>query len=156
MRKQASRAAVVCLGLAAGLCQAQVINLSGVWKLNVARSSWGKKQKPVSVFVEIDHREPAVKYQGTVVDSHGDGRYFEFEATLDGKEYPFHAPYGEGAVSFKRLDAQRVSRVFRSSDGQVEETVTMRVSADGKVLTQRLRLKDPAGEMSWTEVYEKK
>jgi len=156
MKKQACCALLVCLGLAVGLGQAQVSSLTGLWKLNVARSSWGKKQKPVSVWVDIDHREPALKYEGMVVDANGDGRYFAFEGAVDGKESPFQSPYGEGAITFRRLDPRSVTSVFRSGNGNVTETVTMRLSRDGKVLTHRVRLKDPAGEMSWTEVYEKK
>ena len=155
MKRKTCAAVVVCLGLAVGLCEAQVSNLTGMWKLNVAKSRWGKKQKPNSVAVDIDHREPALKYQGTVVDTHGDGREFAFEGSIDGKECAFHAPYGEGKIIFKRLDAYTVTSVFKSADGNVVETVTMRLSRDGKVLTYRVRLKDPAGEMSWTEIYEK-
>jgi hypothetical protein len=127
-----------------------------LWQLNVAKSSWGKKQKPNSVSVEIDHREPALKYHGTVVDTHGDGRYFSFDGTIDGAERPFQGPYGEGSIRFQRVDSQTVSSVFKSRDGNVVETVTMRLSRDGKVLSYRVRLKDPGGEMSWTEVYERK
>jgi len=155
MKRQAC-VAVVCLGLAAGLCQAQGVSFSGMWKLNVQRSSWGKKQKPNSITLEIEHREPAFKYQGTVVDAQGDGRDFAFEGILDGKEYLFQSARREGTIRLQRVDSRTVRSVFRSSDGRVEETATARLSGDGRVLTYQVRLKDPAGEMSWTEVYEKK
>lgn len=143
-------------GLAAGWCQAQVADFSGLWNLNVARSSWGKKQKPHSVSVEIEHREPALKYQGTVVDAQGDGRYFSFEGAIDGKEYRYHGPYGEGAIRFQRVDSRTVSSVFTSADGKVRENVVIRMSRDGRSFTYQVRLQDPAGEMRWTEVYERK
>ncbi len=145
---------VVCL--AAGWCQAQVSDFSGLWNLNVAKSSWGRKQKPHSVSIEIEHREPALKYHGTVVDTHGDGRYFSFEGAIDGKEYRYQGPYGEGAVRLQRVDSRTVSSAFTSTDGKVMENITMRLSRDGRSFTYQVRLRDPGGEMSWTEVYEKK
>ena len=155
MKKQGC-VAVVCLGLAAGLCQAQGVNFTGMWKLNVEKSRWGKKQKPNSITIEIDHREPAFKYHGTVVDAQGDGRDFAFEGILDGKAYLYQSAHREGTIRVQRVDSRTVSSVFRSADGRVEETATARLSRGGKVLTYQIRLKDPSGEMSWTEVYEKK
>lgn len=141
---------------AAALAAAQVPSLSGTWKLNLARSSWGAKQKPAAITLLIVHNEPVLQYNGMVVDTHGDGRTFEFRATLDGKSYPFAGPYGPGTITFRRIDGNTTASLFRSSDGNVSEQSSTSVSRDGQRLTHRVRLKDPSGELSWTEVYDKR
>ncbi len=142
--------------VAAALAAAQVPSLSGTWKLNLARSNWGAKQKPAAITLLIAHNEPVLQYHGMVVDTHGDGRTFEFRATLDGKSYPFTGPYGPGTIACRRIDGNTTASLFRTSDGLVTEESSTSVSRDGQRLTHRVRLRDPSGEMSWTEVYEKR
>ncbi len=119
----------------AAACAAQVPNLTGTWTLNAARSSWGSKEKPAAINLQIEHREPMLKYDGLVVDVHGEGRAFRFEATLDGTT---------------------TQSEFHSTNGLIVEEGLTRISRDGKVLTHRVRLTDPNGTLSWTEVYEKR
>jgi hypothetical protein len=141
--------------LALGSFAAQIPDLTGTWKLNVAKSSWGKKQKPSSVLVVVEHNEPALKYHGTVVDAHGDGRHFDFSGAIDGREHPVSGQYGEGKTTIRRVDSNTTTSRFQSNDGLIVETARTILSRDGKVLTRQLRLKDPNGEISWTEIYEK-
>jgi len=143
------------LALSSGICAAQVANLTGTWKLNVQKSSWGKRPKPVSVLVNIEHREPLVKYFGTVVDASQEIREFNFSGTIDGKQYPTTTSFGEGKVTLSRVDQRTISADLRSDDAKFTQAITTTVSRDGRVMTRRLRIKAPDGPVSWTEVYEK-
>jgi hypothetical protein len=132
---------------------ADVANLSGTWHLNVERSSWGRKRKPQSVAVTVEHNEPALKYFGTVTDDiEGGGRPFKLEATVDGKEYP----YREGKISIRRIDSHTTVSAYRSDDGTIVENARTTLSKDGRTLTRQIEAKGPDATMKWTEVYERR
>ena len=78
----------VCLLIAA----APISNMTGSWHLDVDKSKWGKKKKPQSVDVNIEHNEPALKYSGNVVDTDEASHRFEYV----------------GAVDDRRVDADRL------------------------------------------------
>ena len=103
MRRFAGFAVIAWLALSTGICAAQTPNLTGTWKLNIEKSRWGKRPKPVSVLLDIEHKEPMVKYAGRVVDAREETREFNFSGTIDGKEYPATTPYGEGKVRPHRV-----------------------------------------------------
>lgn len=149
------RNALLYIAVCAGLCAAQVANLSGTWKLNADKSTWGRKQKPASITIQIEHAEPALAYSGVVVDTHGDGRPFEFKGALDGKPQSITNQYGSGTIVFRRLDLNTTSSLFKSADGSIVEETKTRVFSRGKVLVHTVHLKDATGELTWTEVYEK-
>ena len=148
---------VIAIGV--GICAAadqSPQNITGTWNLNVNKSSWGKKLKPQSSTVHIEHNEPALKYSGTVVNATGEpNTNFEFEGAIDGKPYPVKTPSGDGTRVYKRVDAHTVTAETKSNDGKFVETARNTVSKDGKVLTRKIQVKGPQGNSSWTEVYEK-
>jgi hypothetical protein len=127
-------------------------SLSGKWFLNVEKSTWGKKQKPHSVVVTIEHSEPTLKYSGVVTaDTDGGGRPFEFSGAIDGKEYP----YRDGKIVIRRIDSHTTTSSYTSTDGTVTETARTTLSRDGKTLTRVIEGKGPEGRLRWTEVYER-
>lgn len=127
-------------------------NLSGSWHLNLDKSSWGKKRKPHSVVVKIEHSEPALKYSGTVtLDIEGGGRPFEFQGAVDGKEYP----YRDGTMQIRRINSNTTESIYRSADGSVTETARTTLSNDGQTLTRRIESKGPEGRLQWTELYDR-
>jgi hypothetical protein len=143
---------LACVAPAAWLRAADVANLSGKWVLNVQKSDWGKKPKPQSAEVIVEHQEPQLRYKGTVVTgANGESRSFEYTGAIDGKEYS----YRDGKAVVKRVDARTTSSEYRSSDGRTVEQARTTLSADGKTLTRRITARDPEGRSSWTEVYEK-
>jgi hypothetical protein len=138
--------------LAALLFAADAASLSGTWHLNVDKSVWGKKPKPQSVVVNIEHNEPAIKYSGVAIsDTDGGGRPFEFSGSLDAKEYP----YRDGTITLRRIDSHTTSSVYRSRDGSVTETARTTLSRDNKTLTRVIEGQGPEGKQRWTEVYER-
>jgi hypothetical protein len=90
------------------------------------------------------------------VDSDSDGREFSFEGAIDGREYPVIGAFAEGKIVFVRKPGNVVASTFHSNDALLSESAETSVSADGKLLTRRVRLKRPAGELTWTEIYDRR
>ncbi len=146
-----------CIAFCLSTCLAQVADLSGTWDLNLDKSSWGQVQKPLAITVTIEHREPAIRYTGTIVYAAGeDTRTFSFQGAIDGKEYPITRSFGSGKIRIRRVNARTTESVFRSDDGQWEEVTRTSISVDGKTLRREIRRKGPPGELRWTEVYDKR
>jgi hypothetical protein len=144
------------LSVALGVCAGQTANFSGTWHLNVEKSHWGSKPKPLSVVLIIEHKEFVLQYRGTVthVDEHT--RDFTFNGAIDGKEYPMDSSIGPGITVLRRVDANAFESAFRNADGTSLETALTSLSRDGKVLTRKILQKTPTGTRSWTEVYERR
>lgn len=142
---------------AAGICAfGQTPNISGNWKLNVDKSKWGKRDKPTSIELSIEHNEPAFKYKGAVLNADGsDRREFTFDGAIDGKAYPANGADGDGTITFTRVNKSTIKSTFNSKDGKVTESATTAISSDGKQLTRRMYRKGPTGTFTWTEVYDR-
>jgi hypothetical protein len=128
-------------------------SMAGTWYLDVEHSSWGNARKPLHLVVEVEHREPALRYAGSVTYTNEDTRQFAFDGTMDGKEYPVARSFGAGRMTVRRVSPGTIRSVFKSEDGRYVETATTTVSHDGKRLTRRIRVTGPNGETKWTEVY---
>ena len=147
---------LVLLTLTAGKCAAEAANLSGTWRLNVNKSSWSGVRRPEMVVLRIDHREPVLKFAGSVDHPNEETRQFAFDGLIDGKEYPGQRSYGAGAAAFKRINDHTILSTFRSEDGQYVESTEIVVAADGRTLRQHIKLTTPAGKREWTEIYERR
>jgi hypothetical protein len=157
----ASLRAFFALSFAIAVATAQVPDLSGTWLLNVQKSTWGKHPKPTSGTVVIEHHEPEFKYSGSVDVENGaetsDGqRNFFFNGAIDGKEYPVTGSTGAVKMTFRRVSPTTIVSELKASDGAVLETAKTTISADGKRLTRELKARRPDGEVSWTEVYDRR
>ena len=147
--------ALLFIGLAAGA--AENANFSGTWHLDIEKSRWGSKPKPVSVTLVIEHNDPTLHYRGTVTQSGENTRDFTFEGAIDGKEYPMTSAAGAGMATLRRVDANTIETDFRSTDGTRTENARTSLSRDGKVLTRTIREKTPeAGSKTWVEIYERR
>jgi hypothetical protein len=133
---------------------AAVPNLTGSWKLNVEKSKWGKKEKPTSVIVHIEHNEPAWKYSGTVTLPNSEEKTFTYDGAIDGQEHDATSAYGAGKMTVRRVNRFTIESTFHTSDGKYTETAST-TSTDARVMNRRMHLKSPDGEVSWAEVYEK-
>ena len=131
-------------------------NFNGTWTLNIEKSSWGKKAKPQSVIVNVEQSQPELKYSGTATDTNGNQTTFDLDAANDAHEHAVKTSYGPGKITLKRIDAYTVTSDFHSDDGKFTETATTAVSRDGRTLTRRMHTKGPDGDVSWTEVYNRK
>jgi hypothetical protein len=142
--------------VAASLCVAQPADISGTWILNQARSRWGSSTRPFKVLLYIEHREPALKYQGTITYADDDTRDFAFDGSIDGKPVPMERPAGNGVMFHERVAPREIKTVFKTNDGNHVQTVTTVISRDGKTLTRRLQIETPTGVRRWAEVYDRR
>jgi hypothetical protein len=129
-------------------------NMTGTWRLNVEKSEWGSRPKPVSVTLHIEHREPALSYHGTVVYAGEEARQFVFAGALDGKEYRMERSFGRGTAVLHRIDEATFESVFRTDDGKSVETTRTSIARDGTTLTRRIRLESNGVKSKSKEVYE--
>ena len=129
------------------------VNVSGAWRLDLERSVWGSRPKPVSVALNIEHNEPALTYTGVVIYSGEDVRPFSFNGAIDGKPYEMNRSFGSGAVVLRRIDSVTFESIFRTKDSKWVETTRTYLMPDGKTLTRRIRLQSPNGISTSTEVY---
>lgn len=145
------------IALSLALCAAgQPPNISGSWKLNLDQSKWGKRDKPTSSELAIEHNEPSLKYKGSILNADAtDKREFKFEGAIDGKPYPAEGPDGTGTLTYQRVNQSTIHSTYKSSDGKVSEDATISISSDGKRLSRRVVRKGPAGSFVWTEVYDR-
>lgn len=142
--------------LCGSLLSAAVADISGVWKLNLQKSKFDKDAAPLSVQLTIQHREPSLKYSGTVQRSQESSPdTFAFDGAVDKKIYPVTENQKTGrTIKF----ARKSDRVLESwsSDDTMEEYAVTEVSADGKTLTRQMRVKLKNGKSrAWTEVYDR-
>ena len=156
MVKVLCQVSLLFCSLSQGLSMGQVPDLSGMWRLNVQKSSWGSVRKPISVMLDVLHREPQFEYSGTVVYANEDSRDFAFKGAIDGKPHSMTRSFGTGSITIQRVNARTFDSVFRTEDGNYVENSRTTLSADGKSITRVLRVKTPAEERSWTEVYERR
>ena len=143
------------LCMAATVNAADPTNLTGSWRLNVDRSIWGSRPKPVSIVLEIQHNEPALTYSGVVIYSGEEARAFSFAGAVDGKRYEMVRSFGAGSVILHRIDAATFESTFSTQDGRWVETTRTGISPDGKRLMRSIRLQSPSGVSTSTEVYDR-
>ena len=154
------RRAFLALTLASFISSAaQVAGMSGTWFLDLSKSRWGRHAKPQSAVVKVEHHEPALKYSGTIVAASGGGettQEFSFDGAIDGKEYPAKDTVGEKRMTVQRVNASAVKSVLKAADGTIMETATTTISRDGKTMQRDIQAKGPDGDVSWTELYDRR
>jgi hypothetical protein len=147
--------AIVLIILAVSVAAGQSSALSGSWRLNVDKSTWGTRPKPVSVTLLIEHKDPQLSYSGVVIYTGEDARPFAFSGAVDGKAYPMDRSFASGTVTMRRIDSLTIESVFRSEDGNFTETTRTSVTANGKTLTRRIKLQSSGAVSSSVEVYDR-
>ena len=137
---------------------ADVADLSGNWWLNPKRSRWSDKGRPPNnVALIIEHHEPELKYHGTINRLELEPIKFEFNGRIDGKEYTATEDGVPRKMTFKRRSDRVIESVSELPGGKGKETSVITISADGKTLERRMKIKDSAGgEREWVEIYEKR
>ena len=156
MVKRFCQVSLVFFMLSFQVCFGQVPDLSGVWRLNVEKSTWGAMRKPASVTLDVQHREPALEYTGTVLYANEDSRDFVFKGAIDGKPHPMTRSFGSGSITIQRVNTHTFDSVFQTDNGNYVENSRTTLSSDGKSIRRVLTVKTPAGEQRWTEVYERR
>jgi hypothetical protein len=115
------------------LAQATIDPMVGVWKLDVAKSTYSPDQVPQSLTVTIVGVGAGLNLSATGLDSKGNPMNWEFTANLDGKAVP-----ATGAPDYNSVELRRVNgstEITRKRNGKQVQTVWSILSDDGKQFT---------------------
>lgn len=130
--------AVVCLGLSAvfaGPALAQTDSQVGVWKLNLAKSTYSPGPKPASATTTIEAAGAGTKVSVDQSLADGTKRQYSFSSDYDGKDVKVTGTNPDAdTVARTRVNATTV-RTVNKKDGKVTTTQLSTVSADGKTRT---------------------
>lgn len=130
-------------------------NLTGTWKLNVAKSDFGVLPGPDSQTNVIDHQEPVVKIKVTQEGAQGKQDYTITTAT-DGKESTNDVGGRQVKMSTAWEGNNLVSNAkLNFQDNEVIIKSTYVLSDDGKTLTVNAHLASAMGETDQKMVFEK-
>jgi Cu/Ag efflux protein CusF len=136
----------VMLFVALALCvtTATADQHSGTWKMDPAKSKYSPGPAAKSLTLKVESDAKGVKIDSEGIDGEGNPTHVQYDAKLDGKDYPVTGlPYGDMVV-VKRIDANTIQTTIKKGD-KVAMTVTSKVSADGKTRTSTFIGKDAQG-----------
>ncbi len=150
---------VACLGLSSflvGSAFAQGDPQVGVWKLNVAKSTYSPGPGPKSGTTTIEAAGTGTKVVVDQVLADGTKRHYEFTTSYDGKDSPVTGNNPElDTVARTRTNATTVQTTAKKG-GKVTTTQTSVVSSDGKTRTVTTTGVNAAGQkVNNVAVYEK-
>jgi hypothetical protein len=148
-------AAAAVLVLLGAPVRAAEPNLSGEWKLNLAKSDYGKFPTPLSVTRKIDHNNSKLIVTTTQKGAQGEVTS-KLAYTTDGQESVNEVAGGESKGTAQWIGGMLIiesSRVFQGATLKQKEI--WRLSPDGKVLTIDSHVSIPNGEFDVKQVFDK-
>ena len=150
---------VACVGLSSflvGAAFAQSDPQVGVWKLNVAKSTYNPGPGPKSGTTTIVAAGAATKVAVDQVLADGSKRHYEFTASYDGKDSPVTGNNPElDTVARTRINPTTVQTIAKKG-GKVTTTQTSVVSSDGKTRTVTTKGVNASGQqVNNVAVYDK-
>jgi hypothetical protein len=131
-------------------------NLSGTWKLNVAKSDFGEIPAPDSRTEKIEDNEPSIKISSSWTGGPmGDGT-MSYDLLTNGKETT-SSMFGTDAKNTANWEGSAlvVNTKFQMQDSDVALKSKYELSPDGKTLNIASHISGPMGEMEMKMVYEK-
>ena len=118
--------------------------LVGTWKLNVAKSTYSPGPAPKSLTAKIEAAGEGEKVTADGVRGDDTPIQVVYTAQYDGKDYPITGSPIADTVSLKRLDANTTERTDKKG-GKVVQTLTRKLSSDGKTMTVTIKGTDAEG-----------
>ena len=151
----ASVACVALVSLLTGAASAQSDPQVGVWKLNVAKSTFSPGPAPKSGNTTIEAAGAGAKVVVDQVIADGSKRHWEFTANYDGKDSPVTGNPDVDTVARTRLNPTTVQTIAKKG-GKVTTTQTSAVSSDGKTRTVTTKGVNASGQqINNVAVYER-
>jgi len=150
---------VACLGLISLLISpvfAQSDSQVGVWKLNVAKSTYSPGPAPKSATTTIEAAGMGTKVNVDQMRADGTANHWGFTANYDGKDNPMTGNNPDAdMIARTRVDANTIQSISKK-DGKVTTTQMSKVSADGKTRTVTTKGVNAAGKpVNNVAVYDK-
>jgi hypothetical protein len=128
-------------------------NFSGEWKMNAAKSDFGQLPPPTSFVRKIVQAEPSI----TIVEEQiagGANSTTTRKLTTDGKASPQELNGITAACAATWEGGELVATTAMDSAG-LKFTDKMSLSADRKLLTSKVHIATPQGEVDITMVFER-
>ena len=147
---------LVCLTLLSAYAQDTKPNpYVGTWKLNVAKSDFGKTPashipKSETLVIIAGNSDDDRKFTLQGVGADGKPYQMSFDGAADDKPHPTTGDPDGGSFAFLKSGGWEV----RDKSGNVVETGTSSVSDDGKTFTNKAVHKTPDGDVTTTMVYD--
>jgi len=150
---------VACLGLTSLLLSpafAQTDSQVGIWKLNVAKSTYSPGPAPKSATTTIETAGAGAKVSVDQMRADGTASHWGFTADYDGKDNAMTGSNPDAdMIARTRVDANTVQSISKK-DGKVTTTQMSKVSADGKTRTVTTKGMNAAGKkVNNVAVYDK-
>jgi len=148
-------AAAAIFLLAAARVEAANPNLSGEWKLNLAKSDYGKFPSPLSVTRKID--DNGLKLVSITMQKGAQGEVTsKLTYTTDGKESVNEVAGGQAKGTAQWIGGILIIESSREYQGAtLKQKEIWRPSADGRVLTIDAHVSIPNGEFDVKQVFDK-
>jgi hypothetical protein len=135
--------------------QAASQNLSGEWKLNFAKSNYGKFPAPSSMTRKIAHNDPKLILTTTQKGPQGEVTS-KLTYTTDGKESVNQVAGGEAKGVAQWIGDKLMIESSREFQGvTLKQKDIWTLSADGKTLTIDSHVSIPNGEFDIKQVFDK-
>jgi len=135
--------------------QAANPNLSGEWKLNLAKSDYGKFPTPISVNRKIDHTESNLIFTTSQKGAQGEVTS-KLAYTTDGKESVNEVAGGQSKGTAQWIGGMLIIESSREFQGvTLKQKEIWRLSSDDKVLTIDSHVSIPNGEFDVKQVFDK-
>jgi len=130
-------------------------NLSGEWKLNLAKSDYGKFPTPISVTRKIDHTGPKLVLTTTQKGPQGEVTS-KLIYTTDGNESVNEVAGGQSKGMAQWIGGMLIIESSREFQGAtLKQKEIWRLSSDNKVLTIDSHVSIPNGEFDVKQVFDK-
>jgi hypothetical protein len=130
-------------------------NFTGTWKLNLAKSDFGRTPAPESLVDKIEHKDAAITLNSTRVEQ-GATDAITLNLTTDGKENTNKVHGAEVKTKLKWEGAALLlDSAITLEGGSVSLKDKWTLSADGKTLTITRHYSGPEGEADVTYLLEK-
>jgi hypothetical protein len=128
-------------------------NLSGTWKVIVAKSDFGGAPAPSSMVSKIDHKEPALKFYTVTVGAEGE-RTYDLTFATDGSETS--NPVGNLVFKTKcKWEGDALLMESKASEGDLTGRDKWTLSEDVKTLTLGRVWSGSQGDVTQKLVHEK-
>lgn len=130
-------------------------NLSGEWKLNLAKSDYGKFPTPISVTRKID--DSGSKLVSITAQKGTQGEVTsKLTYTMDGKESVNEVAGAQAKGTAQWIGGMLIIESSREFQGAtLKQKEIWRLSSDGKILTVDAHVSIPNGEFDVKQVFDK-
>jgi hypothetical protein len=148
-------AAVAAFLLSGAPVRAAEPNLSGEWKLNLAKSDYGKFPTPSSVTRKIDHTGSKLVFTTTQKGAQGEVTS-KLAYTTDGSESVNEVAGGQSKGTAQWIGGMLIIESSREFQGvTLKQKEIWRLSSDDKVLTIDSHVSIPNGEFDVKQIFDK-